>query len=143
MPFQQIPQAQGETMRLPLALYGVLLSLYLVPILSAQDAVKVDPKHYTVVSENAQVRILKVHYGPHEKSVMHSHPDAVAVFLTDSKGRFNYPGGKTEDLNGKAGDAVYTPKQIHLPENLGDNGMDLIVVELKGKAAKPAKMEMK
>jgi quercetin dioxygenase-like cupin family protein len=143
MPFQQIPQAQGETMRLPLALYGVLLSLCLVPILSAQDAVKVDPKHYTVVSENAQVRILKVHYGPHEKSVMHSHPDAVAVFLTDSKGRFNYPGGKTEDLNGKAGDAVYTPKQIHLPENLGDNGMDLIVVELKGKAAKPAKMEMK
>jgi len=130
-------------MRLPLALYGVVLSLCLVPILSAQDAVKVDPKHYTILSENAQVRILKVHYGPHEKSVMHSHPDAVAVFLNDSKGRFTYPDGKTEDLNSKAGDAVYTPRQIHLPENLGDNGMDLIVVELKGKAAKPAKMEMK
>ena len=130
-------------MRLPVAFYGVVLSLCFAPILSAQDAVKVDPKHYTVVSENAQVRILKVHYDPHEKSVMHSHPDAVAVFLTDSKGRFSYPDGKTEDLNTKAGEAVYTPKQTHLPENTGDNGMDVIVVELKGHAAKPAKMEMK
>jgi quercetin dioxygenase-like cupin family protein len=130
-------------MRLLLALHGVLLSLCLVPILSAQDAVKVDPKHYTVVSENDQVRILKVHYGAHEKSVMHSHPDAVAVFLNDSKGRFSFPDGKTQDLNAKAGDAVYTPKQTHLPENIGDTGFDLIVVELKGHAAKPAKMENK
>ncbi len=61
-------------MRVPLASYGAVLCFSLVPILSAQDAAKVDPKHYTVVSENAQVRILKVHYDPHEKSVMHSHP---------------------------------------------------------------------
>src|SRR5450631_189074 len=119
-------------MRLLLALHGVLLSLCLVPILSAQDAVKVDPKHYTVVSENDQVRILKVHYGPHEKSVMHSHPNAVAVFLTSSKARFTFPDGKTQDANVKAGDATYTPAATHLPENLGDEGMDVIVVELKG-----------
>ena len=37
----------------------------------AQDPVKVDPAHYKVVFENAQVRVLKIHYGPHEKSVMH------------------------------------------------------------------------
>jgi len=51
-------------MRLPLALYGVALSVCLVPFLAAQDAAKVDAKHYTVISENDQVRILKVHYGP-------------------------------------------------------------------------------
>jgi quercetin dioxygenase-like cupin family protein len=130
-------------MRLPLAVYGVMLCVCLVPILSAQDAAKVDPKHYTVVSENAQVRILKVHYGPHEKSVMHSHPDSVAVFLTDAKAQFSYPDGKKEDVALKAGDAQYTPSTVHLPENIGDNGMDVIVIELKGKAAKPAKMEMK
>ena len=66
----------------------LLPQVCLAPIVSAQDAVKVDPQHYTVVSENDQVRILKVHYGPHEKSVMHSHPATVAVFLTDAKGRF-------------------------------------------------------
>ena len=130
-------------MRVPLALYGVVLSLCLVPILSAQDAAKVDSKHYTVMSENEKVRILKVHYGPHEKSVMHSHPAAVAVFLSDSKAQFTYPDGKTEDVITKAGDARYTPSMVHLPENLGDNGMDLILVELKSKAAHPAKTEMK
>jgi hypothetical protein len=28
-------------------------------------------------------RVLRIHYGPHEKSVMHYHPATVAVFLTD------------------------------------------------------------
>ena len=127
-------------MQLRLALFGVLLCMCLAPVVSAQDAAKVDPTHYTVVSENAQVRILKVHYGPHEKSVMHSHPDAVAVFLTDATGQFNYPDGKKESFTVKAGDAQYSASTVHLPENTGDTGMDVIVVELKGKAAK---MEMK
>jgi len=102
----------------------------------AQDAAKVDPKHYTVISENDQVRILKVHYGPHEKSVMHSHPASVAVFLTDSNGQFNYPDGKKEPIAVKAGTAMYAPATTHLPENTSDSAFDVIVVELKGKAAK-------
>ena len=130
-------------MRVPLALYGAVLCLCLVPILSAQDAAKVDPKHYTVVSENAQVRILKVHYGPHEKSVMHSHPASVAVFLTDANGQFSYPDGKKENFNVKAGNTQYSAAQTHLPENTGDKGMDVIVIELKCNAAKPAQSEMK
>jgi len=130
-------------MRVPLALYGAALCVCLAPILSAQDAAKVDPKHYTVVSENDQVRILKVHYGPHEKSVMHSHPATVAVFLTDAKGQFTYPDGKEDSFTPKAGGAQYSAGTTHLPENTGDNAMDVIVIELKGKAAKPAKSEMK
>jgi len=49
----------------------------------AQDPVKVDPNHYKVEFENAQVRVLRIHYGPREKSVMHYHPATVAVFLTE------------------------------------------------------------
>jgi quercetin dioxygenase-like cupin family protein len=130
-------------MQLRLALFGAMLCMCLAPVVSAQDAAKVDPTHYTVVSENAQVRILKVHYGPHEKSIMHSHPATVAVFLTDATGQFNYPDGKKESFTVKAGDAQYSASTVHLPENTGDAGMDVIVVELKGKAAKAAKMEMK
>src|ERR1700682_300186 len=122
--------------------YAVVACLCFVPILSGKDAVKVDPKHYTVVTENDQVRILKVHYGPHEKSVMHSHPNLAAVFLNDSKGQFTFPDGKKQDFTAKAGDAQYEAAVTHLPENTGDNGMDLIVVELKGHAAK-AKSTMK
>jgi len=131
-------------MRVRLALYAaVLVCLCLAPIVSAQDAVKVDPQHYTVVSENDQVRILKVHYGPHEKSVMHSHPATVAVFLTDAKGQFAYPDGKKQDFDVKAGQSQYQAATTHLPENTGDKGMEVIVVELKGHAAEHQKAEKK
>jgi quercetin dioxygenase-like cupin family protein len=130
-------------MRVPLALWGVAVSLCLAPMVSAQDAVKVDPKHYTVITENDQVRILKVHYGAHEKSVMHAHPNSVAVFLTDAKGKFTFPDGKTQDFTGKAGDTLYEEAVTHLPENTGDAAMDIIVVELKGHAKSAMKSEMK
>ena len=129
-------------MRMRILLCGLLLSICVVPVMSAQDAVKVDAKHYTVVTDNAQVRILKVHYGPHEKSVMHSHPDAVAVFLTDSTVRFTFPGGKTEDSTVKVGEARYTPRTVHLPENTSDKDMEVIVIELKSHTSKPSGMKM-
>jgi beta-alanine degradation protein BauB len=126
-------------MRMRLALSGAALVCFCVaPMVSAQDAVKVDPKHYTVVSENDQVRILRAHYGPHEKSVMHSHPATVAVFLTDAKGQFAFPDGKAQDFAVKAGESQYEGAITHLPENTGEAGMDVIVVELKGHAAKKA-----
>ena len=131
-------------MRVRFALCGAAVCLCLATIVSAQDAAKVDSKHYTVISENDQVRILKVHYGAHEKSVMHSHPNSVAVSLTDAKGQFTFPDGKKQDFTFKAGDAVYSPAGTHLPENTGDAGMDIILVELKSHAAKSAmKSEMK
>jgi quercetin dioxygenase-like cupin family protein len=136
-------------MRFPLALLSVAACFCLAPFTSAQDAVKTDPKHYSVVSENAQVRILKVHYGPHEKSIMHSHPNTVAVFLTDAKGQFTFPDGKTQAFTVKAGDAQYSPAGTHLPENTGDAAMEVMVIELKGKPsaakpmAKPAKADKK
>src|ERR1700731_1541267 len=106
-----------SNMQLRLTLFGGALCLCLASSLWAQDAVKVDPKHYTVVTENEQVRVLKAHYGPHEKSVMHSHPATVAVFLTDAKGQFNFPGGKTQAFDAKAGESQYGAATVHLPEN--------------------------
>jgi len=122
-------------MRVQFALCGVALCLGLAPMVSAQDAVKTDPKHYSVISENDQVRILRVHYGAHEKSIMHSHPNSVAVYLSDSKGKFTLPDGKTQDITTKTGEAQFTPAATHLPENTGDTPLDLIVVELKGHGA--------
>lgn len=115
------------------------MALCLAVAALAQDPVKVDPKHYKVEMENAQVRVLHVHYGPHEKSVMHSHPADVAVFLTDAQGKFTYPDGKTESFSAKAGQAQYFEPVTHLPENSSDKPFDLVLVELKSRgAAKPA-----
>lgn len=97
----------------------------------AQDPVKVDPKHYKVEVENKHVRVLRISYGPHEKSVMHGHPAIVGVFLTDAHFKFTYPDGKTEDIKGKAGQVLWFDAFEHLPENLSDKPFEAIAVELK------------
>ena len=74
----------------------------------AQDPVKVDAKHYKVEFENDQVRVLRIKYGPGEKSVMHDHPDSTAVFLTEHHVKFSYPDGKTEQVDAKAGESRWT-----------------------------------
>jgi quercetin dioxygenase-like cupin family protein len=104
-------------------------------VATAQDPVKVDAKHYKVEFENDKVRVLRITYGPHEKSVMHHHPANVAVFLTDGQTRFTMPDGKTQDAPVKAGSVQWSKAGEHLPENLGDQPFELILVELKTKAA--------
>jgi mannose-6-phosphate isomerase-like protein (cupin superfamily) len=121
------------------AICAAIVCLCAAPAIFAQDAVKVDPKHYTVISENDQVRILKAHYGPHEKSVMHSHPNVVAVYLTDGKIVMHLPDGSSHEATSKAGTAAFVPAGTHLPENAGDTPADVIVIELKT----PAKSAMK
>jgi quercetin dioxygenase-like cupin family protein len=101
----------------------------------AQDAVKVDPKHYKVESENAQVRVLRITYAPGEKSVMHEHPAAVAVFITDAHVKFTMADGKTEESTQKAGSTMMTEAGKHIPENIGTAPFEVILVELKGKPA--------
>ena len=115
-----------------------LLCLAAAPAL-AQDPVKVDPKHYKVEMENGQVRVLRIHYGPHEKSVMHEHPGGVAVFSTDHKAKFTLADGTTVERQWKAGQARWLPGEKHLPENVGDKPLELVLIELKAKApSKPA-----
>jgi quercetin dioxygenase-like cupin family protein len=107
-------------------------------VASAQDPVKVDPKHYKVEFENSQVRVLRINYGPHEKSVMHHHPGSVAVYLSDGQARMTTPDGKSQNSPIKAGVAEWTPAGSHQPENVGDKPFELILVELKTQKA-PAK----
>src|SRR3989442_8864403 len=103
---------------------------------AAQDPVKVDPQHYKVEFENAHVRVLRIKYGPHEKSVMHWHPAAVAVLLTDLHVKFGLPEGKSAEQTGTAGQVLSTAAGPHLPENLSDRPLELILVELKAPAGK-------
>jgi len=100
-------------------------------VTTEMDPVKVDPKHYKVLIDNDRVRVLRARYGPHEKSVMHEHPASVAVFMTDSHARFTLPDGTSQDSDTKARDVTWAPAGKHLPENLGDKPMEVIVIELK------------
>ena len=80
----------------------------------AQDPVKVDPKHYKLEFANDQVRVLRITYGPHEKSVMHEHPGSVVVFLTDGQSKFTFPDGNTEDAPIKAGTTMFPSGKVNL-----------------------------
>jgi hypothetical protein len=59
---------------------AVLFTISLASAVMAQDPVKVDAKHYTVEFENSQVRVLRIKYGPHEKSCNASAPKRSRCF---------------------------------------------------------------
>jgi quercetin dioxygenase-like cupin family protein len=101
------------------------------PQLTAQDPVNLDPKHYAVELENERVRVLRITYGPHEKSVMHGHPSVVTVNLTDAHFKFTYHDGETEIIEAKAGQVLSFPAFENLPENLSDKPYEAIAIELK------------
>lgn len=118
---------------MPRILIAVLFVLSLSTVALAQDPVKVDANHYKVEFENDQVRVLRIKVGPKEKSIMHQHPNAVAIFMTDVNGKFTFPDGKSEAVTSKAGEIRWTPAITHLPENAGDQPFEVILVELKQK----------
>ena len=101
----------------------------------AQDPVTVDPQHYKVAFENTSVRVLRVDYAPASKSVMHQHPDAMAISLADSKIRFHMADGKSEENSMASEAGLYTPAATHMPENIGTGRIDVVLVEFK--AANP------
>jgi hypothetical protein len=110
-----------------------LLSFSVARTVRAQDPVKVDPNHYKLEFENDQVRVVRVHVGPHEKTVMHDRPASVAVFLTDNHVKFTFPDGKTEERSAKAGQTRWQTPLRFSGENLSDKPFSLIYVEPKGK----------
>jgi len=112
---------------------AITLALVLAPAVSfAEDAVVADPKHYAVDRENDSVRVVRIQYGPHERSVMHDHArDGLLVYLTDHRVRFTYPDGSSEEVSVKAGQTAWATAGTHLPENLEDEPLELLYVEIK------------
>ena len=98
---------------------------------AAADPITCDPEHYTVEFENEKVRVLRIRYGPHEKSPMHSHPPLVGIFLTLHHSRHILPDGGVLDMQGKAGEVRYLDSIQHAPENMTDEPFEVIAVELK------------
>jgi len=99
-------------------------------------AVSADPSHYTVEHENDVARLLRIRYGPGETSVMHRHPANCAIFINDQPTTFEIPDGETIENPGfESGHVECWDAEAHLPTNTGDEGLELILVELKGRAA--------
>jgi quercetin dioxygenase-like cupin family protein len=104
----------------------------------AQDPVKTDPKVYQVVVDNAQVRVLRVAVAAGATTSMHQHPDNMTILLTDGKITFTGADGKSETVETKAGQALWSGPQKHSGANASGAPLEAIVVELKGSAAPKA-----
>jgi quercetin dioxygenase-like cupin family protein len=116
-------------LRIALVLVAALL-VFAAPTF-AQDATVVDSDHYVVEFENDEVRLLRITYGPNEKSVMHAHPDAIAIMLSGGDMLMHLPDGSTQPSPMEAGQAFWTPAVTHQPENLTDKKVVVILVEMK------------
>ena len=119
-----------------MALFLILISTFMSSCKSSTnenilDAAKLDPKHYKVEFENDKVRVLRIKYGPGEKSVMHDHSEGVVVILNDQKAKFTQPNGESFTASPKAGTVFWSKATRHLPENIGSDTTEVIQIELK------------
>lgn len=113
--------------------WSLVLVCLAVSAATAQDPTKVEPKHYKLGFENEHVQVVYVHYGPHEKSVMHDHPGGVVVYVTEGHLKFTDPNGKSTEVFAKPGEARWFPPFKHRVENLGEKPFDAVYVGVKTK----------
>jgi quercetin dioxygenase-like cupin family protein len=97
----------------------------------AQDPTEVDPDHYTVAFENDNVRVLRIQYGPGETSVMHEHPEGVAIQLTTNTWRMHAPDGTSTDYSTEANQVEWADAVVHSPENATDEPGEVFLIEFK------------
>ncbi len=110
---------------------SMTLLVFAMPVVRAQDIVKVAPKNCKVLLENDRVRVVRVVTKPGEKLEMHSHPANIIYALASAKAKFTSSDGKTEERELKAGEAVWSEAVTHSTENTGTGESRALVIELK------------
>jgi hypothetical protein len=119
---------------------GLLTTLLLLALqTSAQTTL---PPNYNTILENQAFRIIRVHYGPHEKVPVHDHPDTPTVYVyLNNSGPIRII---HEEKDGTQSTLVRPPTHTgafrvspgmverHSIENPGDLPADFLRVELLG-----------
>jgi beta-alanine degradation protein BauB len=85
---------------------------------------------YKVLKENDKMRVADVIFKPGEVAKMHHHPDSVMYVLNGGKFS-NTSGGKTQEMELKAGDVNFSDPVDHEAKNIGSTTVHFILVELK------------
>jgi len=116
-------------------IWTVVFEVLALSLTLAQDATKVEPRHYKLAFENDKVQVVYIQYGPHEKSRMHSHPQGVVVNISEAHLRFTDENGKTQDVYSKPGEARWFPSFHHTVENLGETAYSGVYIAVKGSVA--------
>ena len=105
----------------------------------SQDPVRTLPKNYQLAFENDLVRVIRVHYGSHEKLLVHDHPKSPTIYVYLSDGgpvRFKHAETVPFVLERRAvkrGGFRLSAGRLekHEVENISDTPNDFLRVELK------------
>jgi beta-alanine degradation protein BauB len=98
--------------------------------MSALDPIQTDPDKYKVIFENDRVRVLEYRDKPGVKTEAHQHPNSVLLVLSDIQRRLTV-GNDVREVTVKAGQALWSPAQVHVGENIGTTDSHVVFVELK------------
>jgi hypothetical protein len=119
---------------------SVVVVLALLTVVAiAQDPLKVAPQAYKLQFENEYVKVVRVHYAPHEKVVAHEHTPTASAYVYLNDGApviFNHLdkdyGAVTRPATKAGSFRVYKGiQEIHEVENKGDVPSDFLRVEFK------------
>jgi hypothetical protein len=99
---------------------------------TALDPLRVDPKDFTLVLENNQVRVLRLKLGPKQSAPLHEYTlGHLVVCFSDQNVRVTSPEGKAEAAQYKVGDFHWSGPSKQKVENLTDKPLEAVIVELK------------
>jgi len=104
-----------------------------------QDPLRRYPQNYKLIFDNAQVAVIRVHYGPHETVGVHDHSNLPTLFVylnTSGAVRFHIediPPSVFVRQATRLGSFRYSPgrRERHTVENLSDASSDFLRIELK------------
>ena len=111
---------------------AAILSFLALPA-AAQDATRIQPTSYRVVTDNDKVRVVEFRSKPGMGvcgAGLHSHPAHLTVLLTPAKVRETI-NGQTRVIEAKAGDTFWSPAVTHEVENYGGQEVRSLIIEVK------------
>ena len=120
-------------------LLGLLAAFGVTSDALAQDAVRSNPRGFSVVLDNDRIRVLEYTSRPGLGvcgAGVHSHPAHLNIAMTPIKARVTLAGGKTFIAENKAGDVFWEEATTHSVENIGGSGARAYMVELKSQPAR-------
>lgn len=118
-----------------IAIAALVLAVSAGNALAAQDIAAAHPKNVKVEFENAQVRVMRVTLGAHEKMDLHEARDLVNIPLTDYVVVHRDASGKAKEFPRAAGKPEWVPGGEREVE-AGDKPVESILVEIKAPPAK-------
>ena len=115
---------------------SVVFCLSLASVSFAQDPLVVGGKLYKKLFENDRIRAMEVQLKPGDEIAKHSHPDHMVYVVSPGQLTLSYPDGKSNKVDVKMGEVMWTAAESHSGKNTGTTDIKLLVVELKEPAKK-------